>query len=125
MKAFNLEEALAGKPVITRDGKKVVEIIHLSSMRNERNVLAVFENDCMLYKHNGTCMLNLGDCHRSDLIMAPEKKSIWVNVYEVNSDFIDEFPLSIGRIHLTKEAALSNKNSHYIKTIEITNESDI
>ena len=26
MKKFNLEKALAGKPVVTRDGKKVLEL---------------------------------------------------------------------------------------------------
>lgn len=122
MKPFDLVEALKGKPVITRDGKKVVEIIHLSSMRNERNVLAVFENDCMLYKHNGTCMLNLGDCHRSDLIMAPEKKSVWVNVYEY-----DNGQMWIGCACDSEEKARIPKHysGKYIKTIEITNESDI
>lgn len=27
MKQFNLEDALAGKPVVTRDGRKVIEIV--------------------------------------------------------------------------------------------------
>jgi hypothetical protein len=120
MKPFNLERALAGEPVVTRDGKKVVEIIHLSSMRNERNVLAVFENDCMLYTHNGTCIFN--EPHYSDLFMATEKekKSVWVNVYE--DKFSDEFTLGIQ--HKTLESATNNirGNEDYIKTIQITNE---
>jgi len=122
MKPFNLQDALAGKPVITRDGKKVFEIVHLSSMKNERNILAIFENDCMLYRHDGTCMLNLGDSHSSDLFMAAEKKSIWINIFESIENgelFTDGFSYS----SYVNATFIGSETKHkYIKTIEITNE---
>ena len=123
MKPFNLEEALAGKPVVTRDGKKVYDIFHLSSMRNERNVLAIFEYDCMLYRHDGTCIFNSKEPHSSDLLMESEKKSIWVNVYEdrngklwVNGDYNTR---DIAGIVAYNSQGITYK---HIKTIEITNE---
>ena len=70
-----------------------------------------------------------GFCHTADglkpsewdLFMAPEKKSIWINIYESIEDgelFTDAM------IYKTKFAAINgNESLHkYIKTIEITNE---
>lgn len=120
MKPFNLEEAYAGKPVVTRDGRKVT---HITRISNNNFIVGIIEDVKQIpqWSLSGK-FLNDHYTHPCDLFMFEEKKSVWVNVYEVDNDFIDEFPISIGRMHSTKESALCSKNSKYIKTIEITDE---
>jgi hypothetical protein len=120
-KQFNLEDALRGKPVILRNGTKVNKVIHLSSMKSERNVLVVFEDDCMLYRENGTAtyVFKEGEEHYSDLVM--DKLSIWVNVFERNGTLFTEgnYPSEENALMHSKDRI--NRDFH-IKTIEITNE---
>jgi hypothetical protein len=78
MKPFNLEEALAGKPVITRDGKEARMIYQ--SLVNEKPLLcSVYLTDKESYisycsdgkqYSNATCS--------NDLFMKPEKQTFWM-----------------------------------------------
>jgi hypothetical protein len=120
MKKFNLERALAGEPVVTRNGKKVTEL-HL--FKNETLIQPLYgtvEGDDDVFSWTTFGIYNPGKETSWDLFMAGEKKSVWVNVYK--NDFIDEFDL--GMQHTTLERATNNirDNENYIKTIEITNE---
>jgi hypothetical protein len=120
-KPFNLEEALVGKPCITRGGKKVTEIVYMSTMTGNNKVLAVSEGCARLYNEHGK-LSSIIEVHELDLLMVWEKwkkKSIWVNVYYF-SDII-----RLGSHYNSKEEALESIDSEfYIKTIEITNENE-
>ncbi len=70
MKKFNLEEALAGKPVVTRDGRKVKEL-HLFKTDCEYPLAGVLEhdNDVLMFTKEGVFPKYFRENH-FDLFMA-------------------------------------------------------
>jgi hypothetical protein len=117
MKPFNLEEALDGKPVVTRDSRKVT---HITRIPNNNFIVGIIEDVKQIpqWALNGK-FLNDHYTHPCDLFMFIEKKSIWVNVYGYQKT------LTVGFAYETQEDAFLNKDYaglEYIKTIEITNE---
>lgn len=100
MKPFNLEKALAGDPVVTRDGRKVTEIVHFKTLNNPQNIIAVLNGRLFPFYENGQY---IAQDTEFDLFMAPKivKKSGWLNVYPNNA---------VGyKVHPTKESADINK----------------
>ena len=87
MKPFNLERALAGDPVVTRGGKKVVSIQLIRDEFEQPRPLMVREESGQvfwLYK-NGRDLYNLDGAY--DLLMAPKKpvKQVrWGGIYQKN-----------------------------------------
>ena len=49
MKPFNLQEALAGKPVVTRDGRKVEQLFYFDKAENEFKLRAVVDGSITAY----------------------------------------------------------------------------
>lgn len=85
MKPFDLEAAKAGKPLVTRDGRKVTDFKHFETMAGNEVCIAVFDGgEYEWYKKNGRYLLH--DEHRNDLFMAPEEVTVWVNVYKSQSN---------------------------------------
>lgn len=88
MKEFNLEEAKAGKPVCTRDGRNV-RIITFDIKNDEYPIVAAV--DCRGkevatdYTINGKYNIS-GTYSYSDLMMVTEKKKGWINLYKCSSD---------------------------------------
>jgi hypothetical protein len=78
-KPFNLQEALAGKPVVTRDGHPVTEIHELKTATNRHNVVAVVNGSAKSFTKNGAYFSN--NPAPFDLFMAIETKTGWVNMY--------------------------------------------
>lgn len=79
MKPFNLQEALAGKPVVTRDGRKVTKLTHFPESKSQGwkvvglagyQVLPVNENG----SYHGTIESD------KDFLMASEKKEGWIGI---------------------------------------------
>jgi len=122
MKAFNLERALAGEPVITRNGKKVTQLHLFKSATLIQPLHGIIEGDEDVLSWTTHGIYNIFRETSWDLFMAKERKSIWINVYEKENG---EFEL--GMQHTTLQRATNNirGNENYIKTIEITNESDL
>lgn len=84
MKPFNLEAAKAGKPVCTRDGRKARIICF--DRKDVRPIIALIKSDnyddegVYYYYADG---LNLNSYPSAfDLMMLPEKKEGWVNIYD-------------------------------------------
>ena len=82
LKPFDIQKAREGKPVCTRDGRKAR--IVSSSLKNKNfPIIAIVdcdgEENVYQYDINGVC-----DEHDEnlDLMMVPEKKEGWVNVYK-------------------------------------------
>lgn len=125
LKPFDLKAAKAGKPVCTRDGRKA-RIICFDRRLFYKNVsypiLAVVErsdgeDDVCGYNEKGKVLIEDGAEYKDDLMMLPEKKEGWVNVYkkEQNRYVKGIFP--------SREIALnsiSEKSREYIATIKIT-----
>jgi len=86
MKPFNLERALAGDPVVTRDGRTVTEIYHFKTCTDTRPVTAVIDGFRLEFSIGGLFKPNVDHdaalfVHYADLFMAPKKRTVWVNFY--------------------------------------------
>ena len=93
LKPFDIQKAKEGKPVCTRDGRKA-RIIAFDKKGFRAIVGLVDDGDketLMLYDEAGR---SIGDVSEFDLMMLPEKKEGWVNVYKE-------------RCHESKEEAIS------------------
>jgi hypothetical protein len=118
MKPFDLEKALAGAKVVTRDGREVTQLTRFDVYGNYP-LIGIINKQRESFQLNG----QFGDNKESnwDLFMAPEKKSIWINVYE------DNLRKQLGIVaHCSLDQAIKHKFTpngfDYIKTVEITNE---
>lgn len=118
MKPFNLEEALNGAKVITRDGRVVTQLTKFNADEKE-TLYGVVNNEIASWKDDGRfSFVPPYNDHILDLFMFVEPKRIWVNVYR----FADTICVA-GKSYKSKEDALQNitKGEYYIylKTIEI------
>ena len=121
LRPFNLEEAKAGKPVCTRDGRKARIICFDKKAGRPMVALVPYYNGdsedeyIMCYDIDGyrNCKEMHDDC---DLMMAPEIHEGWVNVYQGGK-------LDADYIYPTKEEALENvfqpMKDKYIDTVKV------
>ena len=109
LKKFDLEAAKSGKPVCTRDGRKA-RIICFDLKNDEYPIVAAVENDSSETLFSYTTNGEIADGIESDkdLMMLPEKKERWVNVYKE-------------RCYESKEEAIRHiaPGTHYIDTIRV------
>lgn len=118
LKEFDLEAAKAGKPVCTRDGRKArIICFDANIMPGNKNILALIRKDTgseyvEYYTSNGKFSDSKDDIN--DLMMLPEKKSVWVNI-----DKGDSGKITISSPYSTKEEAIHNDNETTIDTIKI------
>ena len=84
LKPFDLEAAKAGKPVCTRDGRKA-RIICFDT-KGDKPIIALIEYEIderpCNYFANGRFYSNPNENNDADLMMLPEKKEGWVNIYD-------------------------------------------
>lgn len=76
MKPFSLEEALAGAPVCTRDGRPVTKLTNFS-VTSDYSLVGVIEGEFYKWMRDGGCSSSYVESER-DLFMAPVKKTGWV-----------------------------------------------
>lgn len=115
-KPFNLEEALNGAKVVTRDGREVLQLTKFECL-NLYSLVGVVDGAIQKWTSEGIFDNQISESHL-DLFLAVEPQRIWVNVYKFNGQ------IGLGAIGYTREEAI-NKNRYideYIKTIEITDE---
>ena len=114
LKPFDLEAAKAGKPVCTRDGRKA-RIICFDA-KGKQPIIALFEREksdeviIQTYNDDGS-YYGLEKEDNRDLMMLPEKKEGWVNLYPC--DCMGQ------KRYSTKEEALKNAVSDVIATVKI------
>lgn len=114
MKPFNLEEALAGKPICTKSGLPA-RILDTNLKGRKRCVVAaiLYNDGCEYTKQyftDGKEFSPVESCN--DLVMASEEHVGWINIYKDN--------ILGTRIHETKESALQVRGDDCIDTIKIT-----
>ena len=110
LKAFDLEAAKAGKPVCTKDGRKV-RIICFDRIDAKPILALVPSNDgkreaVLDYFVNGKRIANALESDL-DLMMPFEKKEGWVNLYNADTTFY----FVEGMVYDTKEEAIKHINS--------------
>ena len=79
MKPFNLQEALAGKPVVTRDGRKVTQL-HLFECDAKVPLFGFVENSTCIYQFRKDGQW-ISEPSGLNLFMASTEKTVWVNLY--------------------------------------------
>ena len=112
LKPFDLEKAKAGKLVCTRDGRKA-RIICFDKKNDYYPIIALVETEgkeCIFqYTSNGEYLEGNENNSHSNLVMLPEKKEGWTNLFKSST-------------YSTKEEAMKyrNKCNDYIDTIKIS-----
>ena len=132
LKPFDINAAKSGKPVCTRDGRKarivcfdkhcvennapiVACVISYNSNNQEFEDVIIYKEDGTLYEHE----------HPFDLMMLPERKEGWINIYNADTTFY----YADGRVFETKDEAVQEakeevekeqrEKNEYIDTIRV------
>jgi len=79
MKPFDLNKALAGEPVVTKDGYKVMDIHYFSGLTSKFKVIAHIENNFSVDTFTVDGKYSEEGITGMDLFMADQV--IWINVY--------------------------------------------
>lgn len=119
MKEFDLEKAMAGAPIMTRDGREA-RIIGERKHPEYPLVVAVCDKDgtedIYLYTYEGRSYVH--QICDEDLVMVPIVHKKYANFYLKYGDFHD-----LGEVYDNRDVAIRNilydKDHKYIKTIEI------
>ena len=88
MKVFDIEKAKEGAPVCTREGKEVRILCYdMKYMDKDMLVALVKQKDggeyLRIYNPSGVCVEG---GREQDLMMAPVKKKVWINLYKTECD---------------------------------------
>lgn len=114
LKPFDIQKAREGKPICTRDGRKA-RIICFNRESIGFPIIALIKNGDTegVYQFDDKGRSNIDDEERGyDLMMLPEKKEGWVNVYKDG--------LLGTRVYNTKKEAFDNASpSDYLDTVKI------
>lgn len=118
LKPFSLELAKQGKPVCTRDGRKariicfdrndIKPIVALVTFINGTSVI-----EKAFYYFEDGYHLSKNDKNDYDLMMLPEKKEGWVNVYKTSINY------ECGTVFSTEQEAKNKTNDGRITTVKI------
>ena len=130
LKPFDIQKAKAGKPVCTRDGRKA-RIICWDRYASCYHIVALIEckgfpnkeEEVKVYTDNGKCIS--GEENAYDLMMLPEKKEGWINVYDADTTF----RFVEGMVYNTKDEAIQRakeevtngqrEKNEYVDTVKI------
>lgn len=118
MKEFNLEQAKAGKPVCTREGKPARIICWDRKDKSLFPIVALVEDDGReligIYTQEG--LSQIGRKNEIDLVMASEKHEGWINLWRMNNG---EIATSV--VYESEEKALAGRAEgvKYVYTIKI------
>ena len=121
MKPFDLEKALAGEPVVTRDGKPVSHITKFPAKNSRWQLCAVVDGFIEPFSEDGMHIF----LRPQDLFMVENpkvKKEGWINVYKHKSlELIAECG---GGVYCNEEKAKKSAASTCIATVKIEWEED-
>jgi hypothetical protein len=119
MEKFNIDRALAGEPVITRDGKEVTQLVYFHDVIHKYCVYGVVGDQVKTWCIDGKFFYDDPSERNADLFMKPKENAIWINVYKRSDGglIIDYYDSEAE----TKEDALLN---NYIKTVKIDDKID-
>lgn len=116
MKPFNLNRALAGHQVVTRDGTKVSEIFFFNTLLGQSPLVAVIHGRI-------TCFSEHGHYHSDhsqsdmDLFMQTNKKEVYIAIYQKEHD---RYATSSGFDSIDAlEASLSHDKQFHIVKVEV------
>lgn len=118
-KPFNLQEALEGKPVVTRDGRKVkIAGYNPDAVGISLKILGWIDNVHFGWTENARCLYPTSDANK-DLFMACETKDVWVSVYEFQGKLLSVIVDSEKEADLVHNSIGPGKRSYGIHKITI------
>lgn len=122
LKPFDIQKAREGKPVCTRDGRKA-RIICFDRNASQYSIVALVEHkgfpnkeeEIKVYTNEGKCFADEENSY--DLMMLPEKKEGWVNVYKMKESTFGYITAYFD----TEEKAKEDKEqlTGYVATVKI------
>lgn len=117
LEKFDLEKAINGAKVVTRDGREVLQLTKFECL-NLYSLVGVVDGAIQKWTSEGIFDNQISESHL-DLFLAVEPIRIYKNVYRSIDGGIE-----LGASHKTKEQAVKQCSDakDYIKTIEITDE---
>jgi hypothetical protein len=80
LEKFDLEKALNGAKVVTRDGHEVTQLTKFESVNDDYPVIGVLDNNLQAWTTQGKFNTNHGESD-ADLFLAVEPQRVWVNVF--------------------------------------------
>ena len=99
MKPFDLEAALAGAPVITRDGRPVTQL-HKFDATTPLCLVGVVGGEVYSWGKEGIFFAKSSGSF--DLFMAPVKREGWINLYKI---IVLPYEVRAGSVYRTKQEA--------------------
>jgi hypothetical protein len=119
MEEFNLERALAGEPVCTRDGRDVTQLV-VFNLKSTDSLYGVLDGELDRWTINGFYYLNK-IISEHDLFMKPKENAIWINVYKNKEGHLFITGVEYPNEESAKESA---DEFGYLKTLRITDKPD-
>jgi hypothetical protein len=117
-KPFNLQEALEGKPVVTRDGRKVKIAGYKPNAQPMHKIVGWANSGSRSWQEDGT--FNGTENHPADLFMAPETMDVWVVVYEFDGKLLSVTAESEKESDLIHYSLGPGRKSYGVHKITIT-----
>lgn len=123
MKPFDLEKALAGEPVVTRDGQPVKIGAYNKDVAPNCQLVGWINGGCYTWYSNGIFDSTLYES-RNDLFMATKtvKKEGWVNLHKTRDRVAT---VTGGRIYDDLHIAIQSLTHGAIATVKIEWEEEI
>jgi hypothetical protein len=114
---FDLEKALAGDPVVTRDGREVTEIHYFKTAR-ECKIIAVINGNLRDF-YEDVFRLQMTKTDYDLFMKQKESNKLWFNLY---SNVENDHVFFIGKGYESKELAIQNskiisESNVYLKTV--------
>ena len=97
MKPFDLEAAKRGEPIKTRAGQPAKFIAHVPDAHEDDRLVIQIGRSVHLYCESGN-LTNYGCGKGYDLFMVPQKRTVWVNLYQGECSLISS-------VYSTQESA--------------------
>jgi len=117
---FNLEEALNGAKVVTRDGREVRQLTKFEGVTTESySLVGVLGRYMCSWADDGRFNDVFGEQQSKDLFIAVGPQRKWVNLYK---DVKGNFCMGQWCHSLEEAKNLIDPSLNFIKTIEITDE---
>jgi hypothetical protein len=119
LEKFDLEKALNGAKVVTRDGREVSQLTNFENLNDDYPLIGVVDRSIRTWTTQGLFVgAPLGESDE-DLFLAVEPQRVWVNVYYLNGKLF----IGADQYNSLREAKLYTSDEvdmKYIKTIKIT-----
>lgn len=118
LEKFDLEKAIHGAKVVTRDGREVKELTVFENLKIY-SLVGILDNQLQTWTKQGIFNADHAGENRVDLFLAVEPQTKWVNLYKD-----EKGNFGLGKwCHSLEEAKYSiDPILNFIKTIEITDE---